>query len=538
MSDPARLERPAPGATPSRAVGRADTRPVVTVWLFVLAVTSLPYLRAWVYAPAGKGFVGVFYSIPDVYNYLSYVQQAEDGAFLFINKLSPESHRPALVNLEWWAVGRVSALLGGGRPGLAYRILGALLALALIVIVDRWLGIAGLPASHRLPALLLVLTGGGVGGVLFSALGPPAWRFLDLTTGLFPSISILVNPHFVAGTCLLAWSLWSFCEMPGGRGQAAGVLLGTGLGLVRPYDLVLLVGIRVLIVALRQPASTWARSLLPLAGLVPVVLYNYWLFYRYPPFRVLSSYVYTFPQLWSLLLAVAPPVLLLALFRAGWRGGEGGRLGAGYVFTAWALVGAAFMLQPFSFSLQFLVNWGLPLLALGALGLSDRRPVVTLAVAAAFSSTGLLAVRLLMEDNYWFVPAWKLEASRLARGHCQRGDVALYPPDLGIFVNAYSSCSAYVAHPVMRDYARRQEEVEHFYGQATPAERASLLDLGCVRFVLLPDVREAVPREWLGADTPFDRVRQLARRGASIGLYERRGPRACATLPPPEPGPR
>jgi hypothetical protein len=516
---------PSSEPTPRAATG-PSLRPVLAVWLFIVALTSVPYLRAWVYPPAGKAFLGVFYAILDVYNYLSYVQQAEDGAFLFINKLSPEPHRPALANLEWWAVGRISALLGG-QPGLAYRILGALLSLLLIVAVDRWLRSAGLPATHRFPALLLVFTGGGLGGILFTALGPPAWRFLDLTTGLFPFVSILVNPHFVAGTCLLAWSLWAFCEVPGARGQAVGILLGTALGLVRPYDLVLLLGIRSLVVAARQPASSWARSLLPLAGLAPVVLYNYWVFYRHPPFRVLSAYTYSFPQVGSVLLAVAPPLLLLALVPGGWKRREGRPLGAGYVFTAWALVGAAFLFQPFSYSLQFLVNWGLPLLALCSLGLSRWRPVVTLAAAVLFCSTGLLAIKLLMEDNYWFVPAWKLEASRLLRGPCRRGDVALVPPDLGLFVNAYSSCSAYVAHPVMRDYARRKEEAGRFYERATPAERDALLDAGCVRFVLLPGPREALPGEWPSAGTPFAPVRQLALPGMSIRLFERRGQPNC-----------
>jgi len=44
----------------------------------------------------------------DFYNYLSYAQQAENGAFLFQNRVLLEEHPPALVNLEWWLVGRLS----------------------------------------------------------------------------------------------------------------------------------------------------------------------------------------------------------------------------------------------------------------------------------------------------------------------------------------------------------------------------------------------------------------------------------------------
>ena len=67
---------------------------VVLAWLFVCALVSLPYVRASTGPPPGRVFVGFFHYVDDAYNYLSFVQQAEDGAFLLRNKdLSPP--RPA-----------------------------------------------------------------------------------------------------------------------------------------------------------------------------------------------------------------------------------------------------------------------------------------------------------------------------------------------------------------------------------------------------------------------------------------------------------
>ena len=57
--------------------------PVLWVWLFLLVATNIPYARAWALPPRGTAFLGFFYALPDVYNYLSYVQQATDGQFLF-----------------------------------------------------------------------------------------------------------------------------------------------------------------------------------------------------------------------------------------------------------------------------------------------------------------------------------------------------------------------------------------------------------------------------------------------------------------------
>lgn len=502
--------------------GAGSLRPAMVVWLFVSALTSLPYLRAWLYPPQGRAFVGFFYSLPDVYNYLSYVQQAEDGAFLFVNKLTIPEHAPALANLEWWSVGRLSALLGH-HPTLAYRVFGLLVSLILVLVVDRWLALGGVAASHRLAALLLVFTGGGLGGVLFKLFGPPAWRFLDLTTGLFPFISILVNPHFVAGTALLLLALLAFHRLPGGRGQTAGVVLGSALALVRPYDVVLLVGIRILVVFRLEPRERWLAALAPLIGLAPAAGYNYWVFYRNPAFAVLSGFPYTFPPLGTVALALAPALLLAGV--AWWpvraRRGEATHA-AQLHFVAWATTGLVFLFQPVSFAQQCLTNFGVPLLALAAFGFSRWRPAVALAVAAAFFSTGLVALSLLLEDNPgWFVPAVQLATAQALRPRCQPGDVALSPPDMGLYVNAYSACKAWVSHGVMADYATRVEATRWFYAPASAAARSAFLDREGIALLVLPGDGGPVPAEWLGADTAFLRVAQVGRAPFDASLYSR-----------------
>ena len=214
------------------------------------ALTGLPYLRAGIDPPPGRAFLGFFFFVDDSYHYLSYVQQAADGAFLFRNKLLLEDHPPSLINLEWWLLGRMSVALGG-HPLVAYRILGLVAAFFLLWAADRWLRRCGLPDSHRLPALLLVALGGGFGGLLWQYAGRPAFRCLDFATGLFPSLELLSNPHFVVGTALLLWTLWAFLTARTAKDDLLGILLGTILGLVRPYDLILvgaIHGVSVLVV--------------------------------------------------------------------------------------------------------------------------------------------------------------------------------------------------------------------------------------------------------------------------------------------------
>ena len=249
-------------------------KPVAAAWALAAVVTSVPHLLAALDPPPGRAFAGTFHWIDDVHNYLSFAQQAEDGRVLFDNKLLLEAHAPSLVNVEWLVVGWISRACGR-EPFLAFRI-AALLALAgLLAAGDRALERAGLPASHRLPALLLVAFGGGLGGVLFEFTPRPVFRSADLYVGFFPFLEALANPHWPVATWLLLETLLAL----GGRGtHLRAFVLATALGLVRPYDLVLAALAHGLAVVATTPRPEWLGRALPLLGLAPVALYNYAVF--------------------------------------------------------------------------------------------------------------------------------------------------------------------------------------------------------------------------------------------------------------------
>ena len=273
-------------------------------------MVRIPVPRGHAPPPPGTEFVGAFRYVDDFYNYLSYAQQAQSGSLAFRNKVLLDDHRPALVNLEWSLVGGLGRLLGG-RLILAYRVFGLLAAALLLLAFDLWLTRLGLPASHRLPALLLLTTGGGLGGLLFTLGSRPMPQCLDLYAGLFPSIGLLFNPHFVAGTALLALALLAYERDPlAPRDWATLTLLATAIALVRPYDFVLLGLIRAGAVLLLEPARGWWKGLLPLATLLPAVAYLYWLFYLNPAFSSYAATAYAFPAIADFAWALSPAVLL------------------------------------------------------------------------------------------------------------------------------------------------------------------------------------------------------------------------------------
>jgi hypothetical protein len=486
--------------------------------LFTATWSSAPYVVATLAPPPGTRFVGAFRYVDDFYNYLSYAEQAERGSLVFRNKVLLDDHRPALVNLEWSLVGVLGRLLGG-RLVLAYRIFGLLAAWCMLWVFDLWIVRLGLAPPHRLPALLLLTTGGGLGGLLFTLGSRPMPQCLDLYAGLFPSVGLLFNPHFVAGTALLVFALWCYENEGGARAWGLATLAGTALALVRPYDFVLLALVRATAILVLEPVRRWPRALLPLAGLLPAVCYLYWLFYRNPAFSFYSGTAYVFPATLDFAWALAPGAILAltALTRAA-ASREAQR--ARVHLLVWGAFGLAVIVaQPVHFSLQFLVGIGFPLLALGAVGLSGLRPSFVLAAAAAFSTTLVIAWRLILAPNpHWLTPRENLAIVAALEPACRAGDIVMAPPSIGIFVHGLTACRSYVSHSIAPDYEARLEEIRKF-SLGSPAERLSFLDRTHVRHLILPGDEGPSPVAWLGENAPFRRRAGTGQGPGSLSLY-------------------
>ena len=509
-----------PEPAPPRARPAAGWGPAILAGLLLAALSTAPYLRAFLSPPPGRAFVGFFWFVDDSYNYLSFVQQAEAGAALFHNKLVLEDHPAALFNLEWWTVGLLSRLLGG-HPLVAYRLFSTAALLALVLGIDRWLREGGLPRSHRLPALLLVMTGAGLGGIRF-LLGTPIARCLDLTSGLFPAVEALANPHFVAGTALLLWALLAHAGGTGPRSFVAAAALGTALGLTRPYDLAVMVGIRTGVVALTEPAHRWWRHAAAMAALLPVVAYNYWVFYRQPAFAFYTEAEYVFPTRADFAWALGPAAAL-ALAALGFRSAAASRdaqAGAARLhFAVWCAIGiAVFALRPVHFSLQFLVGAGLPLLALAALGLGRLSVGYTVAAALALSSTAMAALWLMLQPTLGsYVPAERLALAWELRRDCRAGDRLVAPADIGLWAGGFTACRAFTSHAIEPAHAERREAVRMFYEQGDPAGRAAFLERVCATHVVLPASRPAA--EWVDARVRLEPVAVAGSAGRTLAAY-------------------
>jgi hypothetical protein len=517
---------------PSSAGAHFRSRPVLSIALVLAAVGAAPYVRAALAPLPGRAFTGYFWFTDDAYNYLSFVQQAEDGALAFRNKLVLEPHEPALVNPEWWAVGVLSRSMGR-RPIAAYRVFAVAAILGLVAGIHAWLRDAGLPARHAAAALLLVCLGGGMGATCV-LLGSPLGPCVDVASGLYPFMEILANPHFATGTALLLWSLRAFRMAHDGGGARAALAaagLGSVLAVTRPYDAVLLVAIRTAVVLATDPPARWARHAGAMALLAPAVAYDAWVFLRVPAFASYTAIEYVFPPPSAFAWALAPPALVGL---SAWAAGRARGVAVGAVagrpervtalhYAVWLGLGVLVIgLDPVNFSFQFLVGLGVPLLSLAALALSAFPPRATLAAAALLSTAAAAALRVTLLDS----PAWNVSEERMAvaralRGHCRPGEILLAPPDIGLYAGGFSACTPYVSHAAAAGHAERAEAVRAFYQGRDPAAGAALLERACAAHLVLP--ASAALADHAGG-APFRPVQAVGMPPRAIAIYSRVAP--------------
>jgi hypothetical protein len=95
----------------------------------------------------------------------------------------------------------------------------------------------------------------------------------------------------------------------------------------------------------------------------------------------------------------------------------------------------------------------------------------------------------------------------------------LAPEDIGLYAGGLSPCWPYVSHAAAPDHDARATAVRRFYGEASPEERAALLDGTGAGLVVLPS---RLPPGWLGTGTPLRALPSAP--GDGLALYRRDGP--------------
>lgn len=483
---------PAVPADPAPPAAPRSGRGPLLVWAAWTVVTALPFaITAWGAARRGRFFPGAFLFPADIYQYLSFVEQAARGALLFENKFDLRPFEPFFLNLEWLGVGWLAAALGG-RVLLAFHLAGALAGALLAAVAARVLRLAGLDGRQAAWGLALLLCGSGLGWLRVLRGARLAAEVPDAYYAIFPWTQRLIGgPHALVGTALLLLGLVQLTRWRAGQcGPARWLLTALLLGLSRPFDLGLLLGaagaLWALDLARGAALATVLRQAASCAWLAPVAFYDYLALRLHPSFGLYSSAQNTIPKPPLLELAVAlGPALLLALGHLGRRGAPAfGPLREALLATA-AIVLLALAL-PVSFSVQFLNSLGALLLLLAATALPPRAlPVAVLALCP--TSLWWFSILSGGDPGGWPGPDTRAALAFLERD-CSARDRLLAPEELSMYASGLTACRVVAGHWVLTpEFPRRRAEVGAFYAPQThPGARAAALESWRPTFVLAP----------------------------------------------------
>jgi hypothetical protein len=486
-------------------------------WALLAAASFGLLLRASLEAPPEMQFPGTLAYADDFFQYLSFVEQASRGAFLFENKFDVRPHTAAFANLEWWLAGILGA--GLGSPLAGFQALRLLVLGLLVAGVARLLHDAGRRGGALAWGLALVTTGGGLGWLRLWR-GVPGMEIVDLRAGVYPFHHVVNNPHFLAGSALLLWTVLLHGDWHAGRAPAwPWLATGCALGLSRPFDLGAFLVLALLLAAaeVRSAGSARAaRGLLPLCGFLPVLGYQSLVLGAHPSFGQWSGPQNVVPVFdWGALGWAFAPAGLLAVLGSALRSGSPppARPGLG----AWGL-GLVLLLAlgqtglvP-SYLLQSITTLGLALLALAAVDLPAR--ALPWATLIAMPTSAVLIQANLSNDGIDFVPKAHFQAAEFLKRRCRPGDVLMGPDALGLVVAGLTPCRVVVGHYVLTpSFEERLGDVRRFYAADTPpAARLEELARFRARFVAVA----TGAGEFLGGDPRW----RPSFRSASLELWE------------------
>ena len=492
----------------------SEWRFVTATIVFVLAITGLPYLYAYLSAPSDKQFMGIMLDVPDHGQYFSWMRELSYAPFS-ANKLTPEPNEPLFFNLLWWGLGRMGKTLG-----LGYASMFQLLRLSggtLFLLLTYWICAYFFPDRERRRVAFLVVTfTSGFGWILivlkYALLKGQLLFPLDVFIAEGNTfLCILGYPHFIAA------ALYIFIFTLILRGQAKGQLryaVAAGLvafflGWQHAYDLVLVYGIvagYILLTTIRDrrlPRYLVKGSFI--LGLISwwPALYSVILTKVDPLWKdVLAQFanagVYT-PNPLELVILLGP-AFLLALFSAikdnplRLKGVDDNRL----FLRAWFWSNFLLIYVPTDFQIHMLNGWQVPIALLATDGLFRYVvPFVERFITAQslqdwhkqhpeLMRRGLAAalILIILPTNL-YLWAWRFdelrrhnypyylyhdETSALAwlESHGGPDDVVLSSLTVGQYVPALTGLHAFLAHWAQTvDFYQKSALVEEFFAVST-----------------------------------------------------------------------
>jgi hypothetical protein len=507
----------------------------------IAALSLLPYLLAYLWAPPGHHFAGFFFIADDATTYLAKMRQGASGSWLWTDPYTSESHHGVFLFSFYLLFGHLAALLH--LPLItAYHVARISGAVALIVAVDR-LCRRLLPPELRRLALMLVIVGSGA-GFLAQVLGNPSLlgsrvEALDLhlpeLTGWY---SILAIPHFAWATALIVMALLGLLQIaqrPHWRPVALTSLALIALTAIHP-QMIPVIGL--IWAAYQALLFAWGArpgwravvaQALPFATTLPLLAYNAWILFYDPTIAEWAhQWRHQAPGPVSLVISLGLPLVLAVVgLRVSWRQRDRGLA----LMLVWPPLVAALLYLPNMANIQrrLLDALYVPIGILAAVGLrtlihrfgrSRARRIQALAVTTCcLSSVIVLAIALRFASGAFpeaYVPDDGWNAMQWLSSHHQENDRALSSPGVGQLLPAYAGVQVYVGHySETLDYFQKIKQVQAILEPGTSATTVqSFLRANAITLVYWGPAESATGYE--PAQQPF--LRRVYD-GGSVAIY-------------------
>jgi len=525
------------GQTPSLrgTVSAGEWRFVLAVIAGVLAVTSLPYLYAYVSTPPGWQYMGIMVNVPDHAQYFSWYRQYLTQN-LAANTLTPEPNAPIFFNLLWWLLARIGAAFGWDYAAM-FQVLRVAATAAFMLMLYRLCAWFLDDRLQRQTAFLVAVFTAGFGWLLIVCKYLFGWEY-PLAINLLIFIvepnsfyAMLATPHLVgAALYMLAFDLILRGEVRGQLRYAVAAGLWTlFLGFQHAYDLFLVYGILGAYGLLKTARDrrlpwflVWSSLILGALSAWPG-LYSALLTSLDPIWReVLAQFdnagVFTPNPL--LLPVLMGPAFLLALFTL-FKDGVfrlRGLADEALFLRAWFWANLLLVYLPTNYQIKMLNGWQVPIAILATQGLFkyvlpwarawvERRGGSVRRLPLALAA-GLLAVVVPTNLYLWgwrfldlsrhtypyYLQTDETEALRWLEGQVRPGEVVLASLTIGQYVPALTGAHAFLAHWAQTvDFYTKERLVQEFFNAAsTEARRRAVLDEYGVDYVFVGPAERAL----------------------------------------------
>jgi hypothetical protein len=512
---------------------------VLVIGIALFALTTVPYVVAYLTTPGDRIFNGFFYLADDANTYLAKMREGAEGAWLWTDRyISSPVPSPVFLFFFYILWGKIAALLHVSLLSGYHlaRLSGALI----LVFAVRTLSRACLPPGRpRVLAVFLGLVGSGIGPLALMTRSPTILgehlEALDLhlpeLSGLY---SVLAIPHFAWAAALMALALVGLMATADGGRQlglpataALTALAILALCVIHPQMLVVLALLAGVYLALsHSPWRAWATVAALFVPSLPLLGYDLRILQGDVVVREWSrQWRHQAPGPLSLILGLGIPLILaaLAIRRPDVRGPRRA------VLVAWLVIVLLMLYLPNPINIQRRLLDGvyLPVALLAALTLDQmwasrrgRLPAFALTGLATVSSLFVCAIGVIWSLGHQpFIYLHRDEAAAMAwlgaQPHCDLPLAVLSDPESGLFIPPRSGDRVYAGH-----YSETLD-----YQVRGPAARQALRSGGSALDDFM--AREGIdllfygPREraLLGPDPGSDPTLALIHQEGSVSIY-------------------